>query len=121
MQAPVHTPVKGKGSATNKNNWENVLTSTPGSITIDKVELYDASAPTAIANSSCSASTKIICKANMTYKNINEYISPYASFSIDSFSYNNIDVGADTPYGYAGNTIEVKANPASPYILEILL
>lgn len=54
-----------------------------------------------------------IYKATMGY----EKIDSSATFGIDSFLYENTDVGADIQYGYAGDTIEVTANPTSPYIL----
>ena len=101
-----------------KTNLNKVLTSTPGSIPINNVELYDSSVTDEIAQSSCSASTKTICKANMTYKNIDGDISPSVSFTIESFSYRNTTVDADIQYGYVGDTIEVTANPTSPYKLE---
>ncbi|MDY4428646.1 MAG: hypothetical protein SPE25_06445 [Lachnospiraceae bacterium] len=55
-----------------------------------------------------------IYKATMVY----DPIDASASFSTPSFSYKNTNVGAYTQYGYAEDTIEVTANPTSPYILE---
>lgn len=57
--------------------------------------------------------SKYIYKATMNHEKINTNVTLGLSFS-----YENTTVGADIPYGYAGNTIKVTANPTSPYKLE---
>lgn len=100
---------------TKVNESGNINNLTVGSGTTVKPKVYLQGEANELSEESGkgTAESAPIYKATMVYNPIDAS----ASFGIDSFSYNNIDVGADTPYGYAGNTIEVKANPTSPYIL----
>lgn len=86
------------------------------SITIKKIDVsYTCGNNTQVNKSeSITVETNPIYKLEMSYSQID----PSATFGIDSFSYKNINVGADIPYGYAGDTIEVTANPTGQYMLK---
>lgn len=103
-----------KGSVTHKGAWDTVMGSNASTIiTIDTVKLLDSNGNVLSSTPSGSASTNTIYKVNMTYKKIDTS----STFGIDTFSYKNTTVGADTQYGYAGDTIEVTATPTNSFIL----
>ena len=102
-----------KGSVTHKGAWDTVMGgNASATITIDTVKLLDSNDHVLSSTPGGSASTNTIYKVNMTYENISD-----ATIGISEILYKNKTVYADTPYGYAGNTIEVTAKPTSPYIL----
>ena len=97
------------------NESGNINNLTVGSETTVKPKVYLNSNPTELNAESGKGTAKSapIYKVTMQY----DPIDASASFSTPSFSYKNTTVGADIPYGYAGDTIEVTANPTSSYIL----
>ena len=97
------------------NESGNINNLTVGSETTVKPKVYLNSNPTELNAESGieTAKSAPIYKVTMQY----DPIDASASFSTPSFSYKNTTVGADIPYGYAGDTIEVTANPTSSYIL----
>lgn len=86
------------------------------SINIKKVDVSykEATAGTgAISDNTITKTSAPIYEVIMAYNKIDTT----ASFDISSFSYKNTTIGADIPYGYEGNNIEVTATPTSSYVL----
>ena len=102
------------------NESGNINNLTVGSGTTVKPKVYLQGGATELSEESGkgTAESAPIYKATMVCDPIDASASFSDSSKAPSFSYKNINVGADIQYGYEKDTIEVTATPKNSFILE---